>query len=67
MPETGDFCLSLLVKVAKNDSVIPVSGFFRYLVNKKLRRRPFSGVIVNSGIQVSGILVGICIARPPSS
>ena len=36
-----------------------MTQFFRYLVNKNLRRRPFSGIIMNSGIQVSGILVGI--------
>ena len=47
-------------KLSGKNSVILVGGFFRYLVNKKLRRRPFSGIIVNSGIKVSGILVGIC-------
>ena len=30
-----------IVKVTQNDSVISVTRFFRYLVNKKLRRRPF--------------------------
>ena len=31
----------LKVKVVQNNSVIPVTRFFRYLLNKKLRRSPF--------------------------
>ena len=31
----------LIVKVRQNDSVIAVTRFFRYSVNKNLRRRPF--------------------------
>ena len=30
-----------LVKTAEINSVIAVTGFFRYLLNKKLRRSPF--------------------------
>ena len=41
---------------------MPVTGFSRYLENGKLRRRHFSGILVNSGVQISGILVGICIS-----
>ena len=55
------FLLDFIAKVAQSYSVITVTGFFCYLVNKMLRRRPFSGIVVDSGIKVSGILVGICI------
>ena len=36
-----EFFLVFLAKVAQNYSVITVTGFFRYLVIKKLRRKPF--------------------------
>ena len=36
-----EFFICYLAKVAQNYSVITVTGFFRYLVIKKLRRKPF--------------------------
>ena len=40
LKKTGVFAC-FLAKVAQNFSVITVTGLFPYLVNKKLRRRPF--------------------------
>ena len=39
--KTQEFCRVKLVKTAEINSVIAVTGFFRYLLNKKHRRSPF--------------------------